>query len=184
MSTYSVLRRIIVVACACIVALTIFCGAAYANEDAATVPLTIDCSQVPDTPATRAALAQYNLCGYGSAEGGATGQGSVYGNCGTLTLELEDSLDGSVSWHVNITSILGPMSSASFLGFVENMDFSTSYPMSGSFSGTYRDYWDDYGLEPTGPGPVIGLITAASSTLVLGGICTNSGFPADETRVQ
>ena len=50
MSTYSVLRRMVVVVCACIVALAIFCGAAHANGDAVTVPLTIDCSQVPDTP--------------------------------------------------------------------------------------------------------------------------------------
>ena len=48
MSTYSVLRRMVVVAC--IVALAIFCGTAHADGDAATVALTLDCSQVPDTP--------------------------------------------------------------------------------------------------------------------------------------
>lgn len=42
MSTYSVLRRMIVAAFACIVALAIFCGAAHANGDAATVSLTLD----------------------------------------------------------------------------------------------------------------------------------------------
>ena len=37
MSTYSVLRRMVVVACACIVALIIFFGTAHANGDTVTV---------------------------------------------------------------------------------------------------------------------------------------------------
>ena len=57
MSTYSALRQMVVVVCACVVALAIFCGAAHANGDAVTVPLTIDCSQVPDTPEARSVLA-------------------------------------------------------------------------------------------------------------------------------
>ena len=184
MSTYSVLRRMIVVACACIVALTIFCGAAYANGDATTVSLTLDCSQVPDTPEARSALAQYNLCGYGSAEDGSVAQDSntVWGNCGSLTLSLEDGGDGKAEWGVVITSAFGPMTSASYLGLVYYGG--DLHSVSGSSGDIHLTTWTHLKYIPTGPGLVVGDITAASSTLVWGAICTNNGFPSARTWVE
>ncbi len=183
MSTYSVLRRMVVAACACIVALTIFFGTAHANGDTVKVPFTIDCSQVPDTPAARRALAQYNLCGYGNTKGGAVAKGTVWGDCGTLTIIASDAGGGYAEVYVRITSNYEPMVAASYGTVVYNERLNLTRHTTGAFAGAPRAAWSDTKEANTGTGWVIATVTYAKTILQSGLTCRNSSFPNSRCRV-
>src|SRR5579885_754165 len=63
-----------------------------------TMGMKIDCSQVPNTEQAQALLTQHHLCGYGASSRSANPDTTVYGDCGSLSLNLFNSGGGYVQW--------------------------------------------------------------------------------------
>ena len=194
-ATYTVLRRFVPVVGVVILALTVFLGTVYADDasdadqapnepvDTIVVSLTVDCSLTPDTPEIRRELADRNLCEYGNGTVDGDEEvepyGTVFGNCGSLTLNLFNSGGGFLHWQTIITSSQGPMFSASYSGNAHNLHTGGGHYVSGSDSWIFSSYWQDDQAVYTGPGVIWGIITSARSTLVWGGVCTAAGTPTD-----
>ena len=109
----------------------------------------------------------------------------MWGNCGSLTLALNDEGNGIAWWYVRIMSSIGLMVAASYTGWANNLDLSTADFVSGSMPSNhpFTYAWSDVKYVLTGPGEVEGVLVTASSTLVSGIMCHNSGFPTSETTV-
>jgi hypothetical protein len=145
------------------------------------VPLSVDCSSVPDTAEARAQLEEHGLCGFGKPSQNSPERrttGIVRGNCGTLRLDVWNSGGGTMGWTTEITSSIGPMLGASYAGDWLNVTVRNSGLVSNSTLLLLRHSWVDVKAIATLPGNVWAKLTAASTTLATGVVCVNNGFPA------
>lgn len=150
---------------------------AHADEgtgETITLPLTVDCSSVPDTPEAREQLEKHKLCGYGQEPGEPVPMATTIGNCGTLSLNVFDSRGGNMLWKMEMNSSLGPMGSASYTGAWRNLDLSVGgdvFRTTGPNLGTWLDTFNIY----TRPGRVAAKITGATLVTIYGLTCVNNG---------
>ena len=150
----------------------------------ATVPLTVDCSQVPNTTEALNELKRRNLCGLGSPNGSVSPQGTVVGNCGSLTLNLFDHGSGFLHWQAIITSSLGPMVSASYSGEVTNLFTGWGSFVSQGKSPMFSTRWENDIAIRTGSGVIFGEIFSAKSVLAWGLVCTSRSIVTDSVWVR
>lgn len=148
-----------------------------------TIPLSVDCSRVPDTAQAHAILSSRNLCGFGKAGGGVSPDNAVSGNCGTLSLYVYNSGNGYLQWKAEITSSAGPFISASYSGSWANTTNGGNGPVNRSYSGWTSDWLDIFPIY-TGAGQVFGRINSATDTLWWGGLCSGAGQVDDYAYVS
>lgn len=145
------------------------------------VPLELDCSSVPNTPAARKVLKDNGLCGY-SKGGGITPNTTVPGSCGSISINVLNSGGGFMQLKAEITSSLGPFVFASYGGSWDNWQGGFG-PVGRSYGpGLTADWLDIFPIQ-TGPGHVVGQINWARDTLFWGGTCTNSAVVGASTNV-
>lgn len=168
-----------------------FGGSALANESktvnsiqTVTIPLTADCSNVPNTPQAKRELAKYNLCGYGhNKAGGVTPQGTVYGSCGSLSINVFNSNSGNMLWKAEMNSTVGWMAFASYAGDWQNGTTRSSGTVARS-TGPNTGNWTDTFNIYTGAGYVAAKISTAQFTTLYGLVCYNNGIPTSGTQVN
>jgi hypothetical protein len=145
------------------------------------VALELDCSSVPNTPEARKVLRENRLCSY-SKGGGITPYTTVFGNCGSLSLNVFNSGGGWMQWKAEITSSLGPFVFASYGGSWDNWQGGFG-PVGRSYGpGLTSDWLDIFGIL-TGRGHVVGQINWAQDTLWWGGTCRNVAVVGASTNV-
>ena len=109
---------------------------------------------------------------------------TVYGNCGSLTLNLYNSGGGFLHWQTIITSTNGPLFSASYNGAAHNLDTGGGHYVSDSDSWIFSTSWQSDKAVYTGPGVIFGEILSASSTTINGTQCVAAGYPTDVVWVS
>ncbi|MCS6938831.1 MAG: hypothetical protein RMJ55_13405 [Roseiflexaceae bacterium] len=149
-----------------------------------TVPLYVDCTNVPDTEAAREQLARHRLCNYGVPANSVTPDSIVRGDCGSLSLDVFNSGGGILQWKAEITSTAGPFIYASYSGDWLNIDNGRSGGVVRDTGLTFTSDWLDIIPISTGAGWVWAKITVAQSTLWYGVICRNNGPVASSARVE
>lgn len=146
------------------------------------LPMTADCSSVPDTPEAKEELAKYKLCGYGLEPGEPSPMGVAIGNCGTLSLNVFDSRGGNMLWKAEMNSTVGPMAFASYSGDWLNTSTGAANGV-GRSTGPNLGNWLDIFNIYTGPGYVYAKISTASLTTAYALTCYNSSFVASGANV-
>lgn len=144
----------------------------------ATIPMVVDCSNLPTGKRAEALLRKNHLCGFGPTDG-ITPENSVAGPCGTLSLYVYNAGDGNLQWKAEITSSLGPFTTAAYSGTWANTTLIQSGLVNRSFSGLTTDWLDIFPIL-TGYGNVIGRINVAVDRTFWGLICYNVA-PVDST---
>lgn len=128
-----------------------------------TVPLYVDCTNVPDTEAAREQLARHRLCDYGVPANSVTPDSIVRGDCGSLSLDVFDSGGGILQWKAEITSTAGPFIYASYSGEWLNIDNGRSGGVARDTGLTFTSDWLDIIPISTGAGWVWAKITMAQT---------------------
>ena len=143
------------------------------------IPMTLDCSRVPDTAQARAALTKSKLCGYGQRSGDITIDNTVPGDCGWLSVYVYNSGGGYMQWKGEIGSTLGVFVHAYYNATWANTTTGGSNSFSRTYWGWTSDWLDIFPIY-TGAGYVVGRIGFAQADLAWGGICYNT-LPADHS---
>lgn len=146
------------------------------------VPLELDCSSVPDTPEARRMLKANGLCGNSKRDGGVTTNATVVSNCGSLSLNVFNSGGGFMQWKAEITSSLGPFTSAAYGGSWDNFQAGFGVVGRNYGPGITADWLDIFPIQ-TGPGHVVGQINWAWTHLWWGPYCTSSAVVGASTNV-
>lgn len=111
-------------------------------------------------------------------------KGTVYGDCGSLTLNLYNDTGGYLHWQTIMTSIRGPIFSASYNGAAHNLDTGGGHYVSDSTRWHFSSSWQSDRPVYTGPGVIFGEILAAELTTVSGITCVAAGYPTDVVWVS
>jgi hypothetical protein len=146
------------------------------------VPMSVDCSTVPDTPEARKVLKEHNLCGSGKKGGDITPQGEIWGSCGMLRLTVFNQGGGTMIWRGEVYSTLGRMIGVSYSGRWENRTNGRSSFVARNafpFSTSYVDVQAIW----TGPGTVWAVIDGATSVTTGDIYCYSLGPVVSSTVV-
>ncbi len=151
------------------------------------VPMTVDCTSVPDTKEARDLLRQHGLCGYGEATQGPRTESTTIGGCGSLTLTIWDdpANSGYIHWQVLITSFIGPWIYVTYDGSWTNISTGASAPVTyGSVIWPTSYFQHDLPIL-TGNGSVFGYVPFAMAQTAVGGVlCYNNGGVSSTAWVQ
>jgi hypothetical protein len=190
-----ILRRFLVVP---VVALTLVAfiaaspaQASLANAKASsttvqTIPLSVNCNSAPNTAHVHQFFAAHHLCGYGTASmAGPIRDGSVSGNCGSLTNWISNLGGGNANNHVRITAVwwFGPIANAIWGGDDYNWNDNYDVLLGDYLPGPYGFSVDDYESAHTYSGPVTFTVGYAADTNFLGVTCQNAASVVAETTI-
>lgn len=140
-----------------------------------TVPLQVNCSSVPHTIEAVEALKRLHACGNAPRKKSISPNDTVYGNCGTLSLFITNEGGGDLLWHVIVTSVGFPITSASYVGNFTNWSQGWGpWYVSNAIAGYNSYVWSDYQTLWSGVGNVQATVSA-TDTLWFGIVCGGTG---------
>lgn len=143
----------------------------------ATVDMVADCSnRGVGASALRSIFSGRDPC---RGAGGGMAKSTVYGDCGSLTLNLYDDGGGWLQYQVIITSTMGPLFSAAYGGVAHNLHTGGGHYASGSDSFIFSSSWQDDEPPYTGRGVIFGETLWAESATITGQSCQAAGTAVD-----